>query len=101
MENRAKLRFDPVTVHPQAVGMVTAEVARLLGVLEGEQQRSRLQHLVGIKHDEHFRRAYLLPALGMGLIEMTVPGKPTSRLQRYRLTEKGAACLDAIHRKHK
>ncbi|WP_256128273.1 Fic family protein [Desulfolutivibrio sulfoxidireducens] len=29
------------------------------------------------------------PALADGLLEMTIPGKPKSRPQRYRLTDKG------------
>ena len=34
------------------------------------------------------RHNYLHHALQKGLIEMTVPDKPNSRLQKYRLTEK-------------
>ena len=32
---------------------------------------------------------YIQPALKLELIEMTIPDKPNSRLQKYRLTEKG------------
>jgi ATP-dependent DNA helicase RecG len=40
-----------------------------------------------------FRHYVLSPLLTEGLIEMTVPDKPTSSLQKYRLTEKGRAWL--------
>ncbi len=41
-----------------------------------------------------FRERYLLPALQAGLIEMTIPNKPSSRLQKYRLTDTGRMTLD-------
>jgi hypothetical protein len=45
--------------------------------------------LLGLKAEEHFRKAYLLPALASGLVEMTQPDKPRSSKQRYRLAAKG------------
>jgi DNA-binding PadR family transcriptional regulator len=60
-------------------------------------RRQELQELLGLKHEDHFREAYLKPALEAGLIEMTVPDKPRSRLQKYRLTNRGRAWL-ATHR---
>ncbi len=35
-----------------------------------------------------FRERYLRPALQAGLIEMTLPDKPNSRLQKYRLIDR-------------
>jgi ATP-dependent DNA helicase RecG len=38
---------------------------------------------------EHFRKNYLQPASEINLIELTIPEKPNSSKQKYRLTEKG------------
>jgi predicted transcriptional regulator len=44
---------------------------------------------------EKIRRHYLDQLLTDGLLERTLPDKPKSRLQKYRLTEKGRAWLAA------
>ena len=71
---------------------VTGEV-RLLQVIAGEMTRQHLQEALGLKHEDHFRKAYLSPALQAGLIEMTIPDKPRSSNQRYRLTPAGREFL--------
>jgi len=43
-----------------------------------------------------FRHQVLNPLLEEGLIEMTIPDKPRSSKQRYRLTEKGRKFLDDL-----
>lgn len=78
---------------PEVTPEVTTEVKRMLGILEGDMPRHDLQNLLGLKDDDHFREAYLQPALKEGLIEMTLPGKPRSSKQRYRLTRKGRSLL--------
>lgn len=49
-----------------------------------------------MKHSENFLKAYLLPAIEAGLVEMTLPDKPKSRLQKYRLTENGRALQKSL-----
>ena len=73
----------------QVAGQVTGQVMRLLHVLTGDMTRSQIQSAVGLQGLANFRRLYLTPALKAGLIEMAMPNKPNSRLQKYRLTEKG------------
>ena len=72
-----------------ATPQVTPQVKRLLTVCEGELSRAGLQGRLGLGDRKHFRSAYLLPALDAGLVEMTIPDKPTSSAQRYRLTPMG------------
>ena len=59
--------------------------------MSGEMKRSEIQQALGLKHEDHFRDAYLSPALALGVVEMTQPDKPRSSKQRYRLTPKGMA----------
>jgi ATP-dependent DNA helicase RecG len=84
-------------VTPEATREVTPEatqeVRRLLQSLKGNMLRRELQVAMGLKDEEHFRKAYLLPALGAGLVEMTVPEKRRSSKQRYRLTALGRSAL--------
>lgn len=74
---------------------VTAEVEALLKVLHGEMSRQEMQAAMGLKHAEHFRLAFVLPAIEMGYLEMTLPDHPKSSRQRYRLTEKGKLWVEA------
>jgi transcriptional regulator with GAF, ATPase, and Fis domain len=64
-------------------------VFRLIRKLKGGMNRKALQAALGLKDTEHFRKSYIQPALEAGLIEMTIPDKPRSKKQKYRLTEKG------------
>ena len=58
--------------------------------------RQQIQATLGLKHEDHFRLAYVLPALEAGWIEMSIPDKPRSRNQRYRLTRAGRDHLRRI-----
>lgn len=66
---------------------VSAEIKAFLAVFSGDMSRVELMNKLALKNAEHFRLHYLRRALEDGLIEMTLPNKPQSRLQKYRLTE--------------
>ena len=72
-----------------AVISSTPQVMELLAAIQGEMSRESLQSALGLSDRKSFRERYLKPALAGGLIEMTIPEKPNSRLQKYRLTGKG------------
>lgn len=48
---------------------------------------------LGLLHRPTFLYTYLQPGIAKGLIEYTIPGKPNSRLQKYRITQAGRAWL--------
>ena len=64
-------------------------------VLDGEMSRKQLQEGLFLKGRANFEERYLKPAIEAGMVEPTIPNKPNSRLQKYRLTAKGRAVLDA------
>lgn len=80
----------------QVSDQVTDQVAALipllgkLGPLSAADAMKRLK----LAHRPTFRTNYLRPAIAAGLVEPTIPDKPNSRLQKYRLTEKGRRMKD-------
>jgi ATP-dependent DNA helicase RecG len=72
---------------------VTVQVAKVLDLCRTPRSRDELQRALGLKNRDHFRRAFVLPALADGLLAPTIPDKPNSSLQKYRLTDKGRQYL--------
>jgi predicted HTH transcriptional regulator len=103
VDDAAGNQFSAVAWRPEAewedpgevTGEVTGEVMRLLSVMQSEMKRTDIQAALGLKHEDHFREAYLRPALESGAVEMTIPDKPRSSRQKYRLTTAGKALLNA------
>jgi hypothetical protein len=58
--------------------------------------RHEIQKELGLKDEKHFRENYQQVGIGLGLIEMTIPDKPNSRLQKYRLTAAGRQYLASL-----
>jgi len=83
---------------PQVPRKCPASTPQVLAVLRaasmGEKTREELQSAADIKDREHFRKEYLKALLASGLLEMTIPNKPRSSLQKYRLTAKGKKAIE-------
>lgn len=75
---------------PKLPPQVTPQVRRLLTVLGDKELGAReLRNLLELSDAKSFRQLYLRSAIAAGLVEMTIPDKPQSRNQRYRLTSLG------------
>ena len=77
--------------------LIDAVQRKVLAALKGGDvmSTSELAEKVGISQPKDMRRRYLRLLLDMGLVEYTIPQKPNSRLQKYRLTDKGRSALAA------
>lgn len=85
---------DDIALTPQVAPQVTPQVAALLEALGLEELGSReLRLRLALSDSKNFRERYLAPSIEMGFVEMTLPDKPRSSKQRYRLTQAGRDCL--------
>ena len=79
------------------VGTKSALSRHHVGILRKcseDQPLTVLMELVGRSDRTKFRNLFLSPLLEQGLIERTIPDKPRSRNQRYRLTALGHRMLE-------
>ena len=92
-----------VTAKDKTPAEVTAEVGTKSGPSRDQVEIMRkclydsaiseLMALAGRTNRTKFRDQVLNPLLSANIISMTIPDKPNSRLQKYRLTDKGRAWL--------
>ena len=85
-----RLNSEENTTDNQVNTQVNTQVEKLLLHLSSDGNTTiEISTVLKLKDRIGVMRNYIQPALKLGLIEMTIPDKPTSRLQKYRLTEKG------------
>ena len=72
---------------------LTVEQRKTLEKTREAESLTELMSGVGRTNRTKFRNQVLRPLLGEGLIEMTIPDKPTSSQQKYRITLQGQAVL--------
>ena len=83
----------------QVTGQVTGQVRQLLSVAQGDMSRKEMMAALSLSSRDNFEKLYLRPALVAGFLELTIPGKPKSRLQKYRMTSKGKELLQSLDQK--
>ena len=89
------LRDSGNTAAGEQVGApVSEQVARILrACASGPRSKAELLQAAGLAKAYLNYKRHIVPLLDSGLLERTLPEKPNSRLQRYRLTEKGSKAL--------
>ena len=68
----------------------------LVALSRGEKASSEVVDAVDGIATNNLRRRYMRYLLDIGYVEYTIPGKPNSRLQKYRLTARGRAILPEL-----
>jgi ATP-dependent DNA helicase RecG len=80
--------------YPTSSPQVTPQVVALLRAVMQEASAAEIQSAMQLKDRIHFLKKHILPALEKGLIERTIPERPRSSRQRYRITPAGFAVLE-------
>lgn len=90
----AGTRQGPSTPHvPPMYPPCTPQVVAMLAKAEDGATRDELQKATGLRDRKHFRESLLDRFIQDGILEMTIPEKPRSSKQHYRLTQKGRTML--------
>jgi Fic family protein len=82
-----------------AAGQVAEQVKcekKILEFCDEPKTREEIQKFAGIIRRESFRVNILKPLLDSGKLEMTIPDKPNSRFQKYRITDRGKAEIGGV-----
>tara|TARA_B110000261_G_C13087421_1_gene358463 strand:+ start:1103 stop:1480 length:378 start_codon:yes stop_codon:yes gene_type:complete len=91
--NFLRMTFPKSVADVASAQQVTPQVELLLTVISNEHSRKEIQESLKLSDRNNFSENYLKPALDLKVIEMTIPDKPQSSKQQYRLTALGKSLL--------
>lgn len=99
-----RFRSAPTPLPRQLSDQVTVQVSdqvadQVLTFCQQPRKAAEIRSLIHVRHPPTFRKNYLRPLLGKGLLAMTISDKPNSRLQRYKTTQAGLLWLAAKARR--
>lgn len=97
------LTADGLRLLAAQTGQVTGQVASALAAFFSEPRSAReIQFVLELRQRENFLNRYLNrylnPLIANGILERTLPDKPNSRLQKYRLTAAGRKLISSLPR---
>jgi len=100
-EGESTMPDERKTVEDDSVPPAEAPVPRknemrLLSVMSAEMTRKEIRVAMTLKDWSNVKRRYLDPCLDQGWIEMTMPEKPRSPKQRFRITPVGRARVEGL-----
>jgi ATP-dependent DNA helicase RecG len=72
---------------------LSPEEVKILELCRTESSLADIMAAFGRSNRTKFRDQFIKPLLENGFVEMTIPDKPNSRLQKYRITEQGKNLL--------
>ncbi|MFG3502246.1 RNA-binding domain-containing protein [Pseudomonas sp. NPDC047963] len=88
-QDQVGTRSGPGSQTAEANPPLPPEPLALLRRMTGDHAAPELMAFTGRSNRSKFREQVLAPLLELGLVEMTIPDKPNSSKQRYRLTAAG------------
>lgn len=84
---------EKVTKSAKKVTKSLTKLIELVDFLKDEKFRHEILSFLGLDNQTKNFTTNIKPLIDHGIIEMGIPDKPNSRLQKYRLTEKGKKLL--------
>jgi len=92
VRNEIRNRLNALELTKKVSKSVSKSIA-IIDFLTSEKSRAEILHHLGlINHTKNFN-SYIKPLLDYKIIELTIPDKPQSQFQKYRLTSKGKKLL--------
>lgn len=77
-------------------GIDNSQIHKILKLCETACSITEIMKYMGFKDRTKFRRNYIYPLIEEGLVESTIPTKPNSKNQKYRLTTKGLELINNV-----
>ena len=98
--------FDPFNIIHSCINIYTNrvndrvinnnEIYDILNFCREPKTRREIFECIGLVYHSDAFKAHIKPLIDFGYLALTIPDKPNSRLQKYKLTEKGKGLLVSL-----